>query len=65
MNAPIVIVYKKERGRKHYLKIFKGYMTIDRIIAQKSRIIPRDCIIEEIGIGSNLSKIYKKKYKIK
>lgn len=65
MNSPIVVVYKKERGRKHYLKKFNKYMTIDRIIAQNSRVIPRDCSIEAVGVGKNLEDIYKKKYKIK
>lgn len=65
MNSPIVVVYKKPKGRKYYLKKFREYYSIDRIIAEKSRIIPRDYTIEAIGVGRDLENIYKKKFKIK
>lgn len=63
-HSPIFVVYKKERGRKYYLKKFTEYNSVDRIIAEKSRIIPRDCSIEQVGVGKDLEEIYKKKFKI-
>ena len=63
--TPIFVVYKKVKGRKLYLKRFTEYNSVDRIIAEKSRIIPRDCTIEHIGVGEQLGDFYKKKYKIK
>lgn len=63
--TPIYVVYKKERGRKHFLQKFTKYSSVDRIIAEKSRIIPRDCSIEQVGVGRDLEEIYKKKFKIK
>lgn len=65
MDKIYVVVYKKPRGRKHYLKVLEG-MNLDDIITTNKRKppIPHDYDIVELGWGKNFVESYMKQYKI-
>jgi len=64
-KPPIVVVYKKPRGRKHYMKVLEN-MTIDDVLTTKKRKppIPHEYELVEVGWGESLIESYQKQYKI-
>ena len=64
--TPIVVVYKKPRGRKLFIKKFTNIRCVDVLLGKKSsKYLPLGSELVEIGIGENYFNAYKKKYKIK
>jgi hypothetical protein len=65
MDKIIVVVYKKPRGRKHYLKVLEG-VTVDDVLTTKKRKppIPHEYELIEVGWGRHFIESYMKQYKI-
>lgn len=64
----VVVVYRKTKNSKiHHMEVYPNEQTVDRINNARARkpMIPDKYIIEELGIGEGLIKLYKDKYKIK
>jgi len=61
---PIAVVYTKGAGIKKYLKVFKNIRLVDKIIAPRSKVLPDNAVIVDIGQGSDFEEKYKKKYKL-
>jgi hypothetical protein len=61
---PIVVVYTKGSGFKHYLKVFTNLACPDKIISPRSKYLVENAVIQEIGIGEIFKERYKKKYKL-
>ena len=64
-QTPITVAYRKKTGQKVWIKTFTDLRTPDRIITNRSNLLPTGSEILEIGVGSNFEASYKKKYKIK
>jgi len=64
-KIPYIVVYKKFKGRKHYLKVL--YNNLDDIIDNNKRkpIIPNEFELIEIGWGKPFIKKYMEMYNIK
>jgi hypothetical protein len=62
----ICVVYKKPKGKKHYLNTYINY-ELDAIISNRKHtpLIPDDCEIVDIGIGKSFIERYKKQFNIK
>ena len=61
---PIAVVYTKGAGIKKYLKVFNNIRLVDKIIAPRSKILPDNAVIVDIGQGSDFEEKYKKKHKL-
>jgi hypothetical protein len=62
-RPPIVVVYKKPKGRKHYLQVFHRMYVGDIIDSNKRKPpIPHDYELVEIGLGLSFVDEYKDKY---
>lgn len=61
---PIAVVYTKGAGIKKYIKVFKNIKVVDKIIAPRSKVLPENAVIVDIGQGSCFEEKYKKKHKI-
>lgn len=64
-QIPISVAYKKKTGTKVWIKTFTDLRTPDRLITNRSTLLPEGSDILEIGVGSNFEAYYKKKYKVK
>ena len=64
-QTPITVAYRKRTGQKVWLKTFTDLRTPDRLITNRSNLLPEGSDILEIGVGSNFEANYRKKYKIK
>lgn len=64
-NIPIVVVYKKKWGNKHWMKIFTDLRSVDPLISTRSKHLPEGAEIVQLGVGTSFEKTWKKKYKIK
>ncbi len=62
---PIAVVYTKGAGIKKYIKVFNNIRVVDKIIAPRSKVLPDNAVIVDIGQGEAFESIYKKKHKIK
>ena len=62
--TPITVAYKKKYGKKVYIETFTDQRTPDRILSTRTKILPKDCEILDIGVGEDFIEIYKKKHKI-
>ena len=63
--TPITVVYKKERGRKLFIKEFTNLPCPDPILGKKSsKYLPLGCELIELGVGTKFYNIYKKKHKL-
>ena len=65
LQTPISVAYKKKTGTKVWIKTFTDLRTPDRLITNRSTLLPEGSDILEIGVGSNFEAYYKKKYKVK
>ena len=63
-RTPIAVVFKKKYGKKPILKVFKDQRCPDRILSTRSPILPKDCEVLEVGVGTRFESIYKNKYKL-
>jgi hypothetical protein len=59
---PITVAYKKKYGKKVYIETFTDQRTPDRILSTRSKILPKDCEILDLGVGKSFIETYKKKY---
>ena len=64
-QTPISVAYKKKTGTKVWIKTFTDLRSPDRLITNRSTLLPTGSEILEIGVGSNFEATYKKKYKVK
>lgn len=62
--TPISVVYKTPRAKKARIKTFDDVRTPDRIITNRSNLLPSNSDILEIGVGEVFQEKYKKKYKL-
>lgn len=63
-HVPIAVVYTKGAGFKKYLKVFNDLRCVDPVIAPRSKKLPSNANIVDIGVGSCFEEKYKKKYKL-
>lgn len=65
-KPPYVVVYKKPKGRKYFIKVM-DYVTLEDIIDEKKRKppIPHEYELIEIGWGESFIKKYMEQYNIK
>ena len=63
-RTPIAVVFKKKYGKKPVLKVFKDHRCPDRILSTRSPVLPKDCEVLDVGVGSRFESIYRKKYKL-
>lgn len=61
--TPISIVVEGPRGGLKLLT-FTDVRCPDRLITNRSTLVPSGSEIKEIGVGSKFREIYKKKYKL-
>jgi len=59
---PITVAYKKKYGKKVYIETFTDQRTPDRLLSTRTKILPKDCEILDIGVGRVFEEVYKKKY---
>jgi len=66
MTKTIVVVYKKPRGRKTYIKVING-TTVDDLLSTKKRKppLPHDYELIDIGWGDSFLETFKEQYKVK
>lgn len=60
--VPITVAYKKRYGKKVYIETFADQRTPDRLLSTRTKLLPKDCEILDIGIGKSFIETYKKKY---
>jgi hypothetical protein len=64
-QIPVVVVYQKRKGGKHYMEIFRNLRVDDIIDAKKRKPpIPHNYEISDIGVGEAFVERYKQKYKL-
>jgi len=63
-HVPITVVYTKGAGFKKYIKTFTDLKYVDPIISPRSKKLPANAVIVDIGVGSNFEQYYKKKHKL-
>ena len=61
-QTPITVAYKKKTGTKVWIKTFKDLRSPDRLITNRSNLLPTGSEILEIGVGSKFEAYYNKKY---
>ena len=59
---PITVAYKKRYGKKVYIETFTDQRTPDRLLSTRTKILPKDCEILDLGVGKSFIETYKKKY---
>jgi len=59
---PITVAYKKRYGKKVYIETFTDQRTPDRLLSTRTKILPKDCEVLDIGVGKSFIETYKKKY---
>lgn len=64
VRPTIVAAYKTKWGKKVKLKVFNDLPCPDKILSNRSRLLPEGADILELGVGENFIKRYKKKFKI-
>ena len=60
--TPITVAYKKKYGKKVYIETFTDQRTPDRLLSTRTKILPKDCEILDLGVGKSFIETYKKKY---
>ena len=60
--TPITVAYKKRYGKKVYIETFTDQRTPDRLLSTRTKILPKDCEVLDIGVGKSFIETYKKKY---
>jgi len=64
-KLPVVVVYKKPTGKKHYMLVTESH--IDDILdkTKRKQLIPSNFDIIDIGLGETFVETFKKQYDIK
>ena len=62
MSVVVSVVYKKKHGKKFYIKTFNPIYCVDNLLGLKSKKIPEDVEILEIGVGKSFEERYTEKY---
>jgi hypothetical protein len=61
--TPIAVAYTKGRyGKKVYVQEWTDQTTPDKILNVRSKLLPKDCEILEVGVGSRYYSKFKLKY---
>ena len=60
--TPIAVAYKKKYGKKICVKEFTDVRCPDKLITKRTNLLPKDCEILQIGVGSKFYKLYTEKY---
>ena len=60
--TPIAVAYKKKYGKKTVVKEFTDVRCPDKLISSRTNLLPKDCEILQIGVGSKFYKLYTEKY---
>ena len=60
--TPIAVAYRKKSGIRVWVKEFTDQRCIDRINSSRSKLLPKDCEIVEMGVGKKFFSNYIKKY---
>lgn len=63
MSYPVItVVYTRKYGKKPIIKTFNNVYHVDKILSTRSKHIPVDSEIIEIGVGDACLELYQKKY---
>lgn len=60
--TPIAVAYKKKSGSKVWVQEFTDVRCPDKLITNRTNLLPKDCEIIELGVGSKFINKYIKKY---
>tara|TARA_Y100001972_G_scaffold114171_1_gene149545 strand:+ start:432 stop:635 length:204 start_codon:yes stop_codon:yes gene_type:complete len=60
--TPIAVAYKKKYGKKIIVKEFTNVRCPDKLITKRTNLLPKDCEIIQIGVGSKFYNRYSNKY---
>ena len=60
--TPIAVAYKKKYGKKVYVQEWTDQRSPDKLLNSRSKILPKDSEILDIGVGSKFFYKYKTKY---
>ena len=63
-RIPIAVAYKKKSGSKVWVKEFTDLPSPDKLITNRSTLLPQGCQILQIGVGSSFYQEYQSKYTI-
>lgn len=61
-KIPVAVAYKKQSGTRVWIKEFKDLGYPDQLISSRTKLLPKDCTILDIGVGKKFYEIYKKRY---
>jgi hypothetical protein len=62
--TPIAVAYRKgKHGKKVYVQEWIDQRTPDKLLNSRTKLLPKDCEILEIGVGFKFYHKYKNKYK--
>lgn len=64
VKPTIVVAYKRKWGKKVMLKIFNDLPCPDKIISNRSKLLPEGSEILDLGVGKGFVEKYKKKHKL-
>jgi hypothetical protein len=62
MSIVASVVYKKKYGKKVYIETYDNIYLVDNLLGLKSKKIPPNVEILEIGVGKSFEARYKAKY---
>jgi len=61
--TPIAVAYTKGKyGKKVYVEQWTNQRCPDKLNSVRTKLLPKDCEILEMGVGSKFYNQYKKKY---
>jgi hypothetical protein len=61
--TPIAVAYKKGKfGKKVYVQEWTDQRCPDKLLNTRTKLLPKDCEVLEVGVGSRFFNIYKQKY---
>lgn len=61
-HIPIVVAYKAPNRKKVSVKVFTDLRCPDKLITNRSTLLPKNCEIVQLGVGERFIKDYRKKY---
>ena len=64
LRPTIAVVYKKKYGSKHWLKVFTDLPCPDKLLSTRTKLLPQNSEIVELGAGKGFIEKYKAKYKL-
>jgi len=60
--TPIAVAYRKKTGTKVWVKEFTDLRCPDKLISNRSKLLPEGAEILLIGVGSKFFKLYSSKF---